>query len=171
MTPARVPAVAFVARSGTGKTTLIEKLIGELRTRGHRVGAIKHDAHDFDIDHPGKDSARFTAAGAEVMVLASDAKVAMVRQTAEPVGVEELIAACCGGLDLVIVEGYRTSDLPRIEVHRPELDQPLLHGDGGPDPRLLAVASTGDPRADVPVLDADDPAAVADFLEEVVLGD
>lgn len=168
----RIPAIAVVARSGTGKTTLVEAVIRELRSRGRRVGAIKHDAHDFEIDRPGKDSARFTAAGAEVTVIASDAKVAMVRQTAVPVELDELLTKWFPGLDLVIVEGYKTSDLPKLEVHRPELGKPLLSRGERRDDRLLAVASTGpvvvNPELDVPVLDANDPAAVADFLEEVL---
>ncbi|RKZ13785.1 molybdopterin-guanine dinucleotide biosynthesis protein B [bacterium] len=170
MNQARIPTVAVVARSGTGKTTLIEAVIRELRSRGHRVGALKHDAHDFEIDRPGKDSARFTAAGAEVMVLASDRKVAMVRRTVVPEKLDNMVQKWFDGMDIVIVEGYKTSDLPKIEVHRPELGQPLLSRGEKHDPHLLAVASTGTPEVDVPVLDADDPAAVADFLEEVVLG-
>ena len=168
--PSPVPAIAVIARSGTGKTTLVEMLIRELRARGRRVGAIKHDAHDFEIDRPGKDSARFTAAGAEVTVIASDAKVAMVRQTPAPVELDELLGKWFDGLDLVIVEGYKTSDLPKLEIHRPELGQTLLSRGERRDDRLLAVASTGAVEVDVPVLDANDPAALANFLEKEVLG-
>ncbi|MBP2674591.1 MAG: molybdopterin guanine dinucleotide biosynthesis accessory protein MobB [Deltaproteobacteria bacterium] len=75
-----VKAVAFLGRSGAGKTTLIEKLLPVLAGRGYRVGAVKHDAHRFDIDHPGKDSHRFTAAGAEVMVISSSEKLALVEK-------------------------------------------------------------------------------------------
>ena len=64
-------AVSFVAKSGTGKTTLLEKVIADLKGRGYRVGVIKHDAHRFDIDHPGKDSYRLTAAGADTMMISS----------------------------------------------------------------------------------------------------
>jgi molybdopterin-guanine dinucleotide biosynthesis protein MobB len=133
------------------------------------VGALKHDAHDFDIDRPGKDSARFTAAGAEVTVIASDAKVAMVKVTAEPAELDFLLRKWFDGMDVVLVEGYKTSDLPKLEVHRPELGQPLLTRGERYDDALLAVASTGPLEVDVPVLDADDPAAVADFIEQEVL--
>lgn len=170
--PRSVPAIAVVARSGTGKTTLVEALIRELRARGRRVGALKHDAHDFEIDRPGKDSARFTAAGAEVSVIASDAKVAVVRQTPVPLEVDAVLGAYFSGTDLVLVEGYKTSELPKLEVHRPELGQPLLCRGERRDPHLLAVVAKGAPDLglDVPVLDVDDPSGVADFLEEVVLG-
>jgi len=84
--------VSFVATSGTGKTTLLEKVIAELKLRGYRIGVIKHDAHQFDIDHPGKDSHRLTAAGADTMLILSPDKLAVVKKHAEPPAIEELIA-------------------------------------------------------------------------------
>ncbi|MGZ8450454.1 MAG: molybdopterin-guanine dinucleotide biosynthesis protein B, partial [Candidatus Deferrimicrobiaceae bacterium] len=87
----QIPAVAIVGNSGAGKTTLLERLIPALKGKGYRVGIIKHDAHRFDIDHPGKDSHRFTAAGADTMVITSKEKLAMVkRHTASP-PIEELL--------------------------------------------------------------------------------
>jgi molybdopterin-guanine dinucleotide biosynthesis protein len=73
-------AVSFVAKSGTGKTTLLEQVIGDLKNRGLRVGVIKHDAHRFDIDHPGKDSYRLAAAGADTMLISSPEKLAIVKK-------------------------------------------------------------------------------------------
>ena len=167
------PAVAFVARSGTGKTTLVETLIREMRARGYRVGALKHDAHRFEIDRPGKDSARFTAAGAEVMVLVSNDTVAMVRKPVLPPRLDTVLREWFTGLDLVLVEGYKTSDLPKIEVHRAALGKPLLCRGEEDDPHLLAVASDGPAdgfaELDVPLLDLENPATVADFLEESFL--
>jgi len=79
------PVVSFVAKSGTGKTTLLEKVIAELKQRGYRVGAIKHDAHRFDIDHPGKDSHRLTSAGADTMLISSPDKAsAALKQLVPP---------------------------------------------------------------------------------------
>jgi molybdopterin-guanine dinucleotide biosynthesis protein MobB len=159
-------ALAFTARSGTGKTTLVEALILELTHRGRRVGAMKHDAHRFTIDQPGKDSARFTAAGAEVMVLVSDDTVAIVRQTPEPTSPLDLLKTHFGGLDLVLVEGYKTSDLDKIELHRAAMGQPLLgRSSDGDDPHLIAVASDTPLDLDVPVLDLDDVPGIADFIE------
>ena len=175
MTAARPhpPAVAFVARSGTGKTTLVEFLIGEMRGRGYRVGALKHDAHRFEIDRPGKDSARFPAAGAEVMVLVSDDTVAMVQKPAHPPRLDRLLREWFTDLDLVLVEGYKTSDLPKIEVHRAALGRSLLCRGEKDDPHLLAVASDGPAgelaELDVPLLDLENPAVIADFLEESLL--
>ena len=133
------PAVAFVARSGTGKTTLVEFLIREMRRRGYRIGALKHDAHRFEIDRPGKDSARFTAAGAEVMVLVSNDTMAMVQKPHQRPPLDKLLGEWFTGLDLVMVEGYKTSDLPKVEIHRAELNKPLLCRGEKHDPHLLAV--------------------------------
>ena len=165
---ARTPAaVAFAAHSGTGKTTLVEALIRVARARGLRVGALKHDAHRFDIDHAGKDSHRFAAAGAEVTLIAGQDKMALVRKHAVCPPVQELIASFAADLDLVLVEGWKTSALPRIEVHRPALGKPLLSvGAAGVDPRLVAVAADGPVAVDVPVLDLNDPSAVLDFILE-----
>jgi molybdopterin-guanine dinucleotide biosynthesis protein MobB len=162
--------VAFVARSGTGKTTLVETLIGEMRGRGYRVGALKHDAHRFEIDRPGKDSARFTAAGAEVMVLVSDDTVAMVQKPTQPPRLDRVLREWFTDLDLVLVEGYKTSDLPKIEIQRAILAQPLLSRGQRHDPNLVAVVSDVDQDLDVPVLPLSSPALVADWLEERYLG-
>jgi len=165
-----VKAVAIVAWSGTGKTTLIESLIALATADGIAVGAVKHDAHRFEIDQPGKDSHRFTAAGSAATLLASDDKLAFVRRHTDCPPVEELIQRYLGDLELVLVEGWRHSALPRIEVHRPELGRPLIcRAPGQHDPHLIAVASNGALDVDVPVLDLDDPAAVFAFLRERIL--
>jgi molybdopterin-guanine dinucleotide biosynthesis protein MobB len=169
--PTPTPAVAFIARSGTGKTTLVEALIGELTARGRRVGALKHDAHKFEIDRPGKDSSRFTAAGAEVMVLVSDDKIAMVKRPREPEKLDFILHKWFNGLDLVLVEGYKTSDLPKVEIQRAVLAQPLLSRGQRHDPYLVAVVSDVDQDLDVPVLPLDSPAVIADWLEERFLGE
>ena len=167
------PAVAFVARSGTGKTTLVEYLIGEMRRRGFRIGALKHDAHRFEVDRPGKDSARFTAAGAEVMVLVSDDTVAMVQKPTQPPRLDRVLGEWFKDMDLILVEGYKTSDLPKIEIHRSELNKTLLCRGEKSDPHLLAVASDGPAdglsELDVPLLDLKKPATIADFLQESLL--
>jgi len=157
-------AMAFVAWSGTGKTTLVEKLVALASGRGLVVGALKHDAHRFEIDQPGKDSHRFAAAGAGSTMIVADDKLALVRRHDAPPAVEDLVAAHFGDCHLVLVEGWKTSSLPRIEVHRPALGRPLLCRGETPDPHLVAVASDGPVAVDVPVLDLNDPSAVLDFI-------
>ena len=163
------PAVSFVAKSGTGKTTLLEKVIAELKIRGWKVGAIKHDAHRFEIDHPGKDSYRLTAAGADTMLISSPEKLAVVKKHNASPPIEELIAIYFADVDIVITEGFKNSDLPKIEVHRRERSQTLLCRGEEHDPALLAVASDEPLELDVPVLDLNNHQAVADFIEQHLL--
>jgi molybdopterin-guanine dinucleotide biosynthesis protein MobB len=164
--PMAVKAVAFVAKSGTGKTTLLEKVIARLKDRGYRVGVIKHDAHRFDIDHPGKDSYRLTAAGADVMLISSPQKLALVRKHAASPPVEELVASFLADVDIVLTEGFKSSALPKIELHRKERSSALLCRGDVHDPTLLAVASDEPLELDVPVLDINDADMVTDFIEK-----
>lgn len=166
MTP---KSLSFVAKSGTGKTTLLENVIAELKQRGYRVGVIKHDAHRFEIDHPGKDSYRLTAAGADTMLIASPEKMALVKKHAEPPSVTELIATYFSDVDLILTEGFKKSGLPKIEVHRKERSATLLCRGEQHDPSLLAVASDEPLELDVPVLDINNPVQVADFVEKAVI--
>jgi len=167
--PLAVKAVAFVAKSGSGKTTLLEKVIPRLKDRGYRVGAIKHDAHRFDIDRPGKDSYRLTAAGADTMVISSPEKLALVKRHGASPPVEELLSAFFADVDIVLTEGFRSSSLPKIEVHRRERSAKLLCRGEAHDPMLLAVATDEPLELDVPQLDINDADAVADFIEKKFL--
>lgn len=158
--------VSFVAHSGTGKTTLLEQVIPILKARGYRVGAIKHDAHRFEIDHPGKDSHRLTAAGADSMLICSGEKLALVRQHQQAPTVEELLTICGADLDIILTEGFKQSRLPKIELHRAALGRELICRGTHHDPTLLAVASDCPLELDLPVLDLNNPAAIVDFIEE-----
>lgn len=162
----KIKAVSFVAKSGTGKTTLLEKVISELVTRGYRVGAIKHDAHRFDIDHPGKDSHRFTAAGAETMLISSPGKLAVVKKHPASPPIEELLSTYFSDVDIVLTEGFKKSGLPKIEINRKERSNTLICRGDKDDPSLLAVASDQDLVLDVPILNLNDPSEVADFVEK-----
>lgn len=158
--------VSFVAKSGTGKTTLLEKVIAHLKERGYRLGVIKHDAHRFDIDHPGKDSYRLTAAGADTMLISSPEKLAIVKKHAAAPSLEELLATYFNDVDLVITEGFKNGSMPKIEINRQERSTTLLCRGEEHDPTLVAVASDAKLELDVPVLDLNDAEAVADFVEK-----
>ena len=160
-----VKAVSFVAKSGTGKTTLLEKVIASLKERGYKVGVVKHDAHRFDIDHPGKDSYRLTAAGADTMLISSPEKLALIKKHAESPPVEDLLATYFTDTDIVLTEGFKKSSLPKIELHRQERSETLLCRGDEHDPTLVAVASDKRLELDVPVLDLNNPEMVADFIE------
>ena len=158
--------VSFVAKSGTGKTTLLEKVIAGLKEQGYRVGVIKHDAHRFDIDHPGKDSYRLAAAGADTMLIASPEKLAIVKKYQEAPPVEELIGTYFQDVDIVLTEGFKQSGMPKVEVHRMERSDTLLCRGEKHDPTLIAVASDAPLQLDVPVLDLNDHTQVVQFLVE-----
>ncbi len=163
------PAVTIVARSGTGKTTLLEKLIRELTARGWTIGALKHDAHKFEIDREGKDSWRMTKAGATVTTInSSEQSATMRRHDLEP-KIKEILERDFREVDLVLTEGFKASDLPKIEIHRHTLGQPLLCRGEHHDPHLVAIASDTKINLDVPVLDLNATDAIATFIERTFL--
>jgi len=164
-----IKIIAFVAKSGTGKTTLVEKVIAELKQRNYRVGAVKHDAHRFEIDHPGKDSYKFSAAGADTVLLSSPDKLALIRKHAESPTIEELLDTYFTDEDIVLTEGFKKSSLPKIEIHRPEHNDTLICRGEHYDPTLVAVASSAQLTLDVPVLNLNDPVSVTDFIENKFL--
>jgi molybdopterin-guanine dinucleotide biosynthesis protein B len=160
-----IPLLGFAAFSGTGKTTLLVQLIPLLAQRGVRVAMIKHAHHDFDIDIPGKDSYELRRAGARQVLVASDRRSALMTEYAsagEPVLQDLVTALDQAAIDLVLVEGFRHLQFPKIELHRPQLGHPLLCI---ADRSILAVASDT-PLQDLPVprLDLNDPAAIATFI-------
>ena len=164
-----VKVVSFVAKSGTGKTTILEKVIARLKERGYRVGGVKHDAHRFDIDHPGKDSYRLTAAGADTMLISSPDKLAMIKKHTAAPSIEEILSNYFNDVDIVLTEGFKKSSMPKIELHRKERSATLLCRGEEFDPTLVAVASDEQLELDVPVLDLNDPLKVADFIEKSFL--
>jgi len=159
--------VGFAGYSGSGKTTLVERLIPELKLRGLRVSVVKHAHHKFDIDHPGKDSWRHREAGAFEVVIASDRRLALMREFERPteLKVHQLIAELYDGVDWVLVEGFKDSDLLKIEVWRPAVDKPVRYPH---DDFIVAIATDAPqqlPQATgLDLLDLNNPGAVADWL-------
>lgn len=168
----KTPVLSIVAKSGTGKTTLLEKLISEMKNRGYRVGALKHDAHRFEIDHENKDSWRLTQAGADTMVITSPEKLAVVKKNLEShePDAKTLIGIYFPDMDLVFTEGFKKNTFRKIEVHRRERSPRLLCRGEEYDPTLLAVASDEQLALDVPVFDINDGKGICDFIEIRCLG-
>lgn len=159
------PVLGFAAFSGTGKTTLLEKLIPLLTAQNIRIGMVKHAHHDFDIDQPGKDSYRLRKAGAGQMLIASSQRQALMTEnvTLEEPRLDELISRLeLDNIDLVLVEGFKHVPFPKIELHRKALGKKLLHPG---DPDIIAVASDHlTDCGELPALDINDTAAIAAFV-------
>jgi len=162
------PVLGFVARSGTGKTTLLSRLIPILNERGLKVGLIKHSHHDFETDQPGKDSYRLRKAGASPVVLVSRHRRAVITElsSGEPTLAEQLHCFPEGSIDLVLVEGFKHETFPKIELHRKELNRTLLHLR---DNSIIAIASNEELAAKLPVLDINKPEGIADFITQQFL--
>lgn len=158
--------VGFCGASGVGKTTLIERLIVELRRRGQRVSVIKHAHKTFEIDQPGKDTWRHRHAGAHEVLIASAHRQAKMREYEVPglPSVHRLIAEMAD-VDWLLVEGYKTADLPKIEVWRQAMDAPALYPH---DPHVVGIAcddpATLPQPTNLAVFGLPDPVSVADFL-------
>ncbi len=158
--------LGFAAYSGTGKTTLLKRLIPLLKEKGLRVGLIKQSHHDFEIDRPGKDSHELRLAGASPVMLSSPWRRAIITEHAERRErglAEELAYFDQASVDLILVEGYKHEPFPKIELHRPALGKPLLFPQ---DPSIIAIATDGPLPADpaIPRFDLNAPAAIAEFI-------
>lgn len=158
-----LPLLGFVAWSGTGKTTLLERLIPLLGQRGLRLGVLKHTHHDFDIDQPGKDSHRLRQAGAVQVMAASSLRHALIRET--PEGEPSLAALLArfdaSALDLLLVEGFKHHHFPKVELYRADIGRPLLFPD---DPDIIALVSDTPQASPLPRFGFDELEAIADFV-------
>ncbi len=160
-----IPAFSVVGKSNTGKTTLIEKLVPELKRRGYRVATVKHDVHGFEIDHEGKDTWRHRRAGADVVVIASPDRMAMIESLAGEPLLGDILARV-RGVDLIITEGFKRGPLPKLEVLRSARSPEILCAG---DQQLFAIASdislNGAVPGAVPVFDWNDAAGLVDLIE------
>ena len=162
-----LPLIGLCAYSGTGKTTLLARLIPILAERKLRVGVVKHAHHSFDIDHPGKDSYEVRKSGANQVAVASRSRTAWVKEHQdkknEPKLEDALSALDLDDLDIVIAEGFKNERFPKIELHRKDLGKPLLCTN---DTSIIALAT--DSVVEVPhglsMLDLNNPAEIADFI-------
>lgn len=161
----RPPLIGVVGFKNAGKTTLTERLVRELTARGYRVSTVKHAHHAFDIDHEGRDSWRHRQAGAHEVAVVSGARFAIVQELrGEPEPSLAEVVARLGACDLIITEGYKWEDHPKIEVRNLEAGHPELAGN---DPKVVAVAASGPVEAPVPVFSREDAAGLADFVERL----
>lgn len=167
-----VPVIGFTAYSGTGKTTLLVRLVEIFKARNLRVGIVKHAHHNFDIDYPGKDSHRLRKAGASQVLIGSRQRWALMVENdiKEQQPVESHIKHMdMEKLDLILVEGFKLADIPKIEIHRSSLGHPPLFPE---DKNIIAIATDAALNTDsaIPVFDMNDPVPIADFITGRFLG-
>ena len=161
-----IPVLGFAAYSGTGKTTLLTKLLPLLAARNIKTAVIKHAHHDFDIDHKGKDSYELRKAGARQVLVGSEKRWALIVENSEnkKSTLKDFISFLNhDDLDLILVEGFKPEDIPKIELTRPSLGNPFffIH-----DKSIIAVATDAEltEKTTLPVLDINNPQEIADFI-------
>lgn len=152
--------ISFIGRSGVGKTTLIENIIPELKAKGYRVAVIKHTPHGFDMDTKGKDSWRFSCAGADVIAVSSRERLCIIQQSSEETSLEHIIFMLESQVDLILVEGYKHSHWPKIEVVRSPISSNLLYG----LQNIEAVVSDQQLPLDIPQFRFHETRAIANFI-------
>jgi len=162
----KIPVLGICAQSsGIGKTTLLTALRPVLTMHGLKVSVVKQTHHEFDVDRPGKDSYRLREAGAAQVLLSSENRwVLMTEQKADAADIRllDMVEYLDPSLaDIVLVEGFRHAPIPKIEIYRPSLGKPLL---ADSDPHVIAVATDGEAESELPVLDLNDPDAIARFV-------
>ena len=168
-TPVTVPVVSIVGKGDSGKTTFLEKLIGELAGRGVRVATVKHHVHDYDIDVPGKDSWRHARAGATATMVSSPDKFALVEKVSREYTLPELAHfAAEAGCDVLLTEGYKREASVRIEISRRARSEALL---SSADELIAVVTDTPEivPKG-VAGFGLDDAPGVADLIQLQFLG-
>jgi molybdopterin molybdotransferase len=163
------PIVSIVGRSESGKTLLMEQLIAEFKRRGYKIAALKHShCGSIEVDRPGKDTWKFAQAGSDAVCISSPHKLAFIKKSDRDLRIDEVLPIIGDEFDLVLVEGFKKSNLPKIEVHRKELGNDLLCS-----PEEVSAIVTDGPldtplagSCRVPILSWTDTAAIADFIEK-----
>jgi molybdopterin-guanine dinucleotide biosynthesis protein B len=157
--------LGFAAFSGTGKTTLLKKLISILKEKQLRIGIIKQSHHDFDIDIPGKDSYELRKAGATQTLITSPHRWALIQENQHVIAnslIENIELLDTEQLDIILVEGFKQSAFAKIEVHRTSLQKPLLYPN---DTNIIAIATDDqNTQHTIPVLDMNNTEEIVDFI-------
>lgn len=157
--------ISIVCKSSAGKTTLLERLIVELKQRGYKVAIVKHSHHKDDIDTAAKDTWRFTRAGSEISAINSLDHLAIYRRIDKYFDPREISSFVLWDYDIILTEGFKGSNYPKIEVHRREQGKELLT-----DPKNLLAVVTDEPLdIDVPQFSRDNVAGIADIIEKTII--
>jgi molybdopterin-guanine dinucleotide biosynthesis protein B len=163
-----IPIVSIVGKSDSGKTFLIEQLVSTLTSRGYRIATIKHDVHGFEMDREGKDSWRHKQAGASTVIVSSPTKIAMIKEVEEEESLEWIRDTWIRDVDLIVTEGYKRADYPKVEVSLFTATGELICTK---ESRLVAVVSSHSAHLDVPVFRKEEIPQFVDWVEERFLRD
>ena len=159
------PIISIVGKSESGKTTLLEGLIANLKQRGYKVAVIKHAAEDFELDTVNKDSWRFSQAGSEVSAISSAQKLAVIKNLEHDLGPQEISQFIGSAYDLILTEGFKQSNHPKIEVHRKAQGKELL---SQPE-QLLAIVTDEPLKVAVPQFSRDEIPKIVDLIVNTML--
>ena len=155
------PLVSIVGKSKAGKTTLLEKLVKELKSRGYRIATIKHTHHALGVDEPGKDSWRHLQAGTEATVISSTDKIVLTKPITQEPTLDEIAHLIGEDYDIILTEGFKSRDAPKIEVHRKEIAPPFEDAK-----KLVAIATDEPLETKARQFSLDDIKGLADLLEK-----
>ena len=159
------PIISIVGKSDAGKTTLLEELIAELGRRDYKVAVIKHSNEDVEYDTANKDTWRFSQAGSQVSAISSTHNLAIFKKLEHDISPEELSCITEGDCDLILTEGFKQGNYPKIEVHRKELGSDLVSS-----PQQLIAVVTDEPlEIDVPQYTRNEIGDIADLIENRIL--
>ena len=156
--------ISIVGKSDSGKTTLLEKLVPEIKKRGYRVGTIKHHAHGFDLDHEGKDSWRHKKSGALAVALSAPLNFGLIKDVEKELTIDEIVKNYFSDMDIILTEGYKKEGKPKVEIFRkngPHKD--ILCKD---DKTLIALVTDAEIKIEVPCFNLMEIGKLADFVEK-----
>ena len=161
-----MPVVSIVGQGKSGKTTLIEKLIPEFKSRGYRVATVKHTHQELELDTPGKDSWRYAQVGSDAVFINTPRNLALIESLAQDASIKDIVRLMGADFDLLIVEGFHDAHVPKIEVHRKETGKELRCK---PE-ELRAIVTDEKLSVDLPQFNLDDASGIADFIEAKIVG-
>jgi molybdopterin-guanine dinucleotide biosynthesis protein MobB len=161
----RIPVVTFIGNSNSGKTTLVVQIVGRLKKLGYRVATVKHAAHGFDLDKPGKDSYRFREAGSNVTVISSPTQLTLMKDMNAEASLSQIIDLIGKTVDIILVEGYKETTVPKIAVVASEIDTGILIE----KKNILAILISGVPVEGIPQFAERDVSNIVNLLLDLII--
>ncbi len=160
-----IPVFSIVgSSSNTGKTTILCKIIKELKNRGYRVATIKHHMGDFDIDHQGKDTWKHSQAGADMVIISSKVKIAKIEKAQEEYKLDDIIGKI-ENVDIIITEGYKRENKPKLEVIRKEISKEII----SKDEELFAIVTDFPLENQIPQFNFEQVTDIVNLIEKKFL--